>query len=124
MPLTGTESILVVDDEKILAGLAQDILKMAGFSVTVTLNGEEALQELQNNHYDLLFTDIIMPRMNGYELVRKSRQILPDLKILLTSGYTLNQEQADIDQVLLDNVLAKPYGDKKLVSAIRQCLDE
>jgi len=124
LPLTGTESILVVDDEKILAGLAQDILKMAGFSVTVTLNGEEALQELQNNHYDLLFTDIIMPRMNGYELVRKSRQILPDLKILLTSGYTLNQEQADIDQVLLDNVLAKPYGDKKLVSAIRQCLDE
>jgi len=124
LSLTGTESILVVDDEKILAGLAQDILEMAGFSVFVALDGEEALQELQNNHYDLLFTDIIMPRMNGYELVKKSRQILPDLKILLTSGYTLSQEQADIEQVLLDNVLAKPYGDKKLISAIRQCLDQ
>lgn len=120
----GTESILVVDDEATLTELAAEILTDAGYAVTTAHDGEEALKYLANGSYDLLFTDIIMPGMTGYRLVKEVETLYPHMKILLTSGYQIRKETNDISPELLEKIVSKPYGDKKLLRAIRLCLDE
>ena len=124
MKYSGTESILVVDDEDILLDMASEILETAGYGVSKANNGPKALEMLADNQFDLLFTDVIMPGMTGYQLVKEARKIAPDMKILLTSGYQVGYEQTDIDTKLLDQIVTKPYGDLKLCRAVRNTLDE
>jgi CheY-like chemotaxis protein len=120
---SGTESILVVDDEEILLEMAREILLVAGYQVDTASNGADALNMLKQKPYDLLFTDVIMPGMTGYRLVKEAAQVAPDTKVLLTSGYQVGHEQTDIDPELIAKVVQKPYGDKKLRKAVRDCLD-
>ena len=124
MQYSGTESILIADDEEILLGMANEILETAGYKTDTANNGEKAVDLLSTNRYDLLFTDVIMPGMTGYQLVKEAQKINPDMKILLTSGYQVGYQQTDIDQKLLDEVVSKPYGDLKLCRAVRKILDE
>ncbi len=124
MQFSGEEAILIVDDEEILLDMAGEILETAGYHITKAASGQKALDLLHDHEYDLLFTDVIMPGMTGYQLVREASQLAPKMKVLLTSGYQVGYEQADIDQKLIDNVVSKPYGDLKLCRAIRNALDE
>ena len=124
MQFSGTESILIVDDEEILLEMANEILHTAGYKTATANNAMRALELLHEDSYDLLFTDVIMPGMTGYQLVKEAQKIAPDMKILLTSGYQVGYEQTDIDSKLLDAVVSKPYGDLKLCRAVRNILDE
>ena len=92
--------------------------------VAKAFNGEEALQILTETKIDLLFTDIIMPGMTGYRLVNEVNAKYPDVKVLLTSGYQIRSKNNLVSQELLSKVVTKPYGDLKLLRAIRECLDE
>ena len=123
MQFTGEESILVVDDEEILLEMACEILQTAGYTVTKANSGHKAVELLEKNQYDLLFTDVIMPGMTGYQLVKEAAKIAPNMKVLLTSGYQVGYEQTDIDSKLLETVVSKPYGDLKLCRAVRNALD-
>lgn len=120
---SGTESILIVDDEQILTELAAEILGDAGYEVAKAFNGEDALKALSERNFDLLFTDIIMPGMTGYRLVNEVIEKYPDIKILLTSGYQIRNQHQSVPEELLTKVVTKPYGDRKLLKAIRECLD-
>ena len=124
MQFSGNESILIVDDEEILLEMANEILQTAGYTTATANNAMSALELLREDSYDLLFTDVIMPGMTGYQLVKEAQKIAPDMKILLTSGYQVGYEQTDIDSKLLDAVVSKPYGDLKLCRAVRNILDE
>lgn len=115
-------SILVVDDEPALTQLADDMLSIAGYQVTTCTSGHDALNILTQQRFDLLFTDLIMPGMTGYRLVHEVQRLYPDLKILLTSGYQINQDQDYVSQELLDRLVSKPYGDKQLLKAVSECL--
>lgn len=124
MQFSGSESILIVDDEEILLEMANEILQTAGYKTATANNALKAIELLGENDFDLLFTDVIMPGMTGYQLVKEAQKIAPDMKILLTSGYQVGYEQTDIDSKLLDAVVSKPYGDLKLCRAVRNILDE
>ena len=124
MQFSGTESILIVDDEDILLEMANEILQTAGYKTTTANNAIKAIDLLNENSYDLLFTDVIMPGMTGYQLVKEAQRIAPDMKILLTSGYQVGYEQTNIEPKLLDEIVSKPYGDLKLCRAVRKILDE
>jgi hemerythrin-like metal-binding protein/PAS domain S-box-containing protein len=118
----GNETILVVDDETQLRTLAQTILAAKGYRVLTASNGIEALAVLAENSIDLMFSDIIMPKMNGYVLVDQAQKLYPDLKILLASGFQGNQSDSNI--VLEEPIIAKPYENRFLLSRIRGCLDK
>jgi len=78
---------------------------------------------MTESSFDLLFTDIIMPEMSGYELAAEVRKKYPEMKIQLTSGYDSTIPDNNDDVILKNNLLAKPYGDVKLLKIIRNTLD-
>jgi PAS domain S-box-containing protein len=104
-------SILVVDDDPLIAMSTVDLLEDLGHSVREANSGDEALAIIRGGvHFDLVVTDYSMPRMNGGQLATALRQIRPDLPILLATGYADLPPGAEIDLPRL----AKPYDQKQL----------
>ncbi|MBL4666950.1 MAG: PAS-domain containing protein [Sneathiella sp.] len=126
----GTETILVVDDEESLLELTVTTLNRLGYDVISATGGQKALEKLSDNKgVNLLFSDIIMPGdLDGYQLAKQAHATYPDLKILLTSGFTKNHEHyvngADeyLSKLAL-NLLSKPYNRAELASELRKILD-
>jgi DNA-binding NarL/FixJ family response regulator len=121
MPLT----ILVVDDDLGTRLSISDYLELSGYSVITANDGQEALAMVDESHPDLIVTDIVMPRMNGYELVRRVRQqpafrLLP---VILLTARTKTQERILGYQSGCDLYLPKPFELEELAAAIRNLLE-
>lgn len=122
----GTEKILIVDDEAGLREIAETALSELGYRTAIAENGDVALSILQSTpDIDLLFTDLVMPgSINGLQLAETILKERPDLKVLLTSGFSgqiMNKESAERWAGAL---LSKPYTNAQLAQAIRSKLDE
>ncbi|MES2259338.1 MAG: response regulator [Pseudomonadota bacterium] len=122
----GTETILVVEDDADVRALVVDQLVGLGYTVLRASNAQTALSVLQSGaRVDLLFTDVVMPgTLRSPELARLARDILPDIAVLFTSGYTQN---AIVHAGRLDpgvELLSKPYGRQQLAAHIRAVLDQ
>ncbi|RUP07911.1 response regulator [Hyphomicrobium sp.] len=118
------EVILVVEDEDRVRLIAVDALRELGYSVLQASNGIEAVRMIEESHaLTLLFTDVVMPEMNGRELADRALKLRPDLKVLFTTGYTRN---AIVHNSVLDSgthFLQKPFTIEQLASKIRSVLD-
>ncbi|MGH8002035.1 MAG: response regulator transcription factor [Brasilonema sp.] len=121
MPLT----ILIVDDDLGTRLSISDYLELSGYSVMTADDGQEALAMLEEYHPDLIVTDIIMPRMNGYDLVRRVRQQLGFrlLPVILLTARTKTQERILGYQSGCDLYLPKPFELEELAAAIRNLLE-
>jgi CheY-like chemotaxis protein len=123
---TGTETILVVEDEPALRHLVGQILRRQGYQVLEAGTGREALRVCQQHlgRVDLLLTDVVMPDgLSGVDLAEQLRSAKPSLKVIFTSGYS--QEAAGQRVVLEEgvNFLPKPYHPPKLAQIVRDRLD-
>ncbi|NLH50894.1 MAG: PAS domain S-box protein [Myxococcales bacterium] len=122
----GRETILLVEDEDMVRTFAKTILQRQGYTVYEATNGGEALLLMQKigDQVDLLFTDVIMPNLNGKELYQQLRRLHSGLKVLYMSGYT---ESVIGTQGLLDegiHFLQKPFNIKSLAGKVREALDD
>jgi signal transduction histidine kinase/ActR/RegA family two-component response regulator len=122
---TGSELILLVEDDDLVRRFARQQLQALGYDVLVAANGPEALKRLRERaDIDLLFTDIVMPGgMSGRDLADAALDLRPDLKVLYTSGYT---ENAIVHHGRLNpgvRLLSKPYRREDLAVALRETLD-
>jgi CheY-like chemotaxis protein len=113
-------TVLIVDDEAELRGLAEIVLTEYGCSVLAAGSGEEALRILEGDflRVDLLFSDVMMPGISGFTLARKARELRPELMVVLTTGYVSPVVAAAISEGG-HRVLPKPYRPQQLVEAIR-----
>jgi DNA-binding NarL/FixJ family response regulator len=120
MPLT----ILVVDDDLGTRLSISDYLELSGYSVITANDGQEALTKVEEFHPDLIVTDIVMPQMNGYELVRQVRQkpLFRLLPVILLTARTRTQERILGYQSGCDLYLPKPFELEELGAAIRNLL--
>ena len=121
----GTETVLIVDDEEAVRGLARDAVQAAGYSALEAATVEEAL--LINERHDgpihLLLADVIMPQMGGRELMRMLMRARPEMKVVFMSGYS---EASMVRADLVDNnasFLAKPFAPIDLIMKLREALD-
>lgn len=122
---TGTETVLVVEDDHDLRGLAILFLESAGYKVLTAHSPEQALATVASHEADihLLLTDVILPGMNGRVLAEKIVQSRPGIKVLYVSGYT---DDTIVRQGIMDKEVAflqKPYTREALASKAREVLD-
>ncbi|MFA6155406.1 CHASE3 domain-containing protein [Mesorhizobium sp.] len=119
-----TETILVVEDDPRVRASTTDALRELGYTVIHAAGGQEALQRLaENPGVALLFTDIVMPVMNGRKLAEEALLRMPHLKVIFTTGFTRN---AVVHNGVLDHdvhFLAKPFTIEQLAAKLRDVLD-
>ena len=117
----GNDKALVVDDQPDVLDLAVELFKILGYDVLSANNGADALDILRRTpDIDVLFTDVMMPGMNGVTLGQEARKISPHIKVLLTSGYAgamLNQNNSDLRDFQL---VRKPYRTAEIVKLLRK----
>ena len=118
---TGTERILVVEDEAGLRGMVRETLSQRGYKVLEARNGEEAVRlfEEQSQNIDLLLMDVVMPKGGGLDVAEKLRPHAP--KILLMSGYTDRINEIEKSRF---HLLQKPFAPDTLALRIREVLDQ
>jgi two-component system cell cycle sensor histidine kinase/response regulator CckA len=120
--LWGTGTVLLVEDEPTVRGVAERALTRHGYKVLTADNGEEALEIINSGEpIDLLISDVVMPGMDGPAVVREARKSRPELKILFMSGYAEEQLRKSID---IENVnfLPKPFSVTELAEAARRAV--
>jgi len=121
----GSERILFVDDEELLANLGKAMLERLGYHVTVKQRSFEALETFRNqpDKFDLVITDQTMPGMTGLDLARRMMQIRPDIPVILCTGYStlVNEDMAKAQGI--KEFALKPITKSTIAKLIRQALD-
>jgi CheY-like chemotaxis protein len=116
--VSNPKTVLVVDDDPDVRDYASAVLEECGYAVVAAANGEAALLLLgDGQRVDLLFTDVVMPGINGFEVARQALQRMPHLKVLFASGYATDLTPAA-------RLLRKPYRPHQLAGEIAAALAE
>jgi len=121
---TGSETILVVEDDELVRGFVAEQLEALGYKVSLATNGTEALKLVERSDtFDLLFTDIVMPgKINGHQLAQEVHKTRPHMKVLFTTGYADGIDISDEGLEPNVHVLNKPYRRDDLAVKIRTAL--
>ena len=122
---SGTETLLVVENDAAILNLLQMALRKNGYTVLTAESGSEALAIVREHtgSIDLLITDVVMPEMDGPELVRQALPLRPEMRTLFMSGY--------LDEALGDhglppaniNFIQKPFSPRVIAQKVREILD-
>ncbi len=123
---SGTETILIVEDEEMLVDLLKTIFTANGYRTLIAHDGEEAVR-IYKEHYreiDLVFTDAGLPKMSGWEAFQEMEKINPEIKAVFASGFF----EPDLKKVLTEHgvidFINKPYSPQKVVMKVRKILDQ
>jgi len=121
----GTETVLVVDDEATVLKVAQMVLTKLGYSVMTASNGEQALDCFDQHaaSIDLVLLDLMLPDMNGEEVLSELQDRKADVHVLLSSGYSESMVSEKIHDVKSLGFIQKPYTAQTLGRAVRKALD-
>jgi CheY-like chemotaxis protein len=124
---SGTETILLVEDDPDVRRVAANVLEGKGYTVLEAANGREALQIVRQSgesEINLLLTDVVMPFMGVSELIEQQLQpSLPDMKVLYMSGHMDQTIANHLVPPSEDRLLQKPFGPDALTTAVRDVLD-
>jgi len=120
----GTETILLADDEQIIRTLGESVLQNLGYSVITASNGAEAVKiyRKRGNEIALVVLDQIMPVMGGIEAYRGLKEINPDVKAILSSGYVIDDIQSLKDSGI-SGFLNKPFSMNDIAIEVRRVID-
>jgi CheY-like chemotaxis protein len=102
--------ILVIDDDKSARLLLERVLSRAGHTVTLVDNGEQGLQLLQQNSYDLIITDKNLPGVDGLEVLRQARQSNPKLQAIVITGFPTPETKTSARDLGVFSYVTKPFG--------------
>ena len=121
---TGTERILLVDDEKSILSMAKQMLEGLGYEVMSESSSNKALDTFKENpaSFDLVITDLAMPNMSGTELCVEILKLRSDMPIILSSGYSSKVSEENIEDNRINAYLNKPYSRKSLSETVRKVL--
>ncbi len=124
--LRGSETILFVDDEDILTEFAEDLLGVLGYTVLIAGSGKEALDIYEKNRdrIDMVLLDMIMPGMSGGETYDNLKLLNPDIKAILSSGYSIDGQAIAILDRGCNGFIQKPFKIEQLSQKLREILDD
>ena len=124
--LKGTETLLLVDDEDMILDVGEGMLKEMGYNVFLAEGGKEAIEVYRKhkNHINLVILDMIMPDIGGSDVYDRLKEINPDIKVLLSTGYSIDGQATEILERGCDGFIQKPFNMKELSEKIREILDK
>ncbi len=114
--------ILIAEDEEAVRAFVSRALALRKHQVTAVADGAEALEALALGEYDLLLTDIVMPVMDGIALALKVAKDYPGLPILMMTGYAAEKQRAYNLEVLIHDVVVKPFSMNEICDLVAQAL--
>ncbi len=125
-PARGSETILVIEDEPMLLDLLQILLSTNGYDVLTAADGEEALRIYRERHRDiaLVLSDMGLPKLGGWEVFQKMREVNPRVRSILASGYLDQHLRADLLAAGAKDFIQKPYIPDEILRRIREVIDE
>ncbi len=119
----GNETILIIDDEKEILNMTKSILDELGYTTYTADSGREGIKIFNENDIDLIILDIKMPDMGGKEVLKKILENDLDAKVLLSSGYSEENQHHDLLEIGAKDFIGKPFVSDKLLLKIREVLD-
>jgi two-component system, cell cycle sensor histidine kinase and response regulator CckA len=124
----GTETILLVDDEDMILTIGEKLLQSFGYTVITARSGKEAIETLKailpSSPPDLVILDMIMPQMTGGETYDRMKEIHPAIKVLLSSGYSINGQAEKILKRGCNGFIQKPFTMRELSQSVRHILEK
>jgi two-component system, cell cycle sensor histidine kinase and response regulator CckA len=123
--ISGSETILLVDDEELIIDVGKAFLEKLGYRVIVARGGAEALEMIKGQtSIDLVILDLIMPGMDGGNTFDRIRELRPDMPVILSSGYALNGQASEILRRGCNGFIQKPFTIYNFSQKIRKALDD
>ena len=116
--------VLIAEDDPAVRSVIERILQRAGYSLVVVKNGQDAVQASKKERFDLVVLDVIMPGMSCQDALDQLRADNPDVRVLLSSGYTADTNVAELVRASKCELLAKPYDPDKLLRTMRAALQK
>lgn len=124
--LYGSETIMLVDDEEIVIEVVGQILESLGYNVFLARSGQEALEIYwgRKAEIDLVILDMVMPKMSGAITFERLKGVNPKVKVLISSGYSVDGQASELLQKGCNGFIQKPFNIRELSKKIRDVLDE
>ncbi|UCG79679.1 MAG: PAS domain-containing protein, partial [Desulfobacterales bacterium] len=122
----GTGTVLLVDDEESVLEVGRELLEVIGYQVLVARDGKEAIEVYGKNRdkVDIVILDLVMPTMGGGKAYDRMKEINPDIKVLLSSGFSVERGASEILKRGCNGFIQKPFNVKELSGKIREILDK
>lgn len=123
--LKGKETVLLVDDEDMIIDVGEQMLKTLGYNILTAGSGKEAIELYKKNRdkIDMVLLDMVMPGVGGGETYDRMKELNPRVKVLLSSGYTIDGQATEILERGCNGFIQKPFNMKRLSQGIREILD-
>lgn len=118
-----TGSILVVEDDEAMRDLLSEELEDAGFEVSAAGGAAAGLEVARSGRFDLVITDLSMPRLSGVTLVRELRSMRPGIPVILCTGFSQGLTEERLSDLGVGAVLMKPVPRARLAGEVRRVLD-
>ncbi|MCX5904346.1 MAG: response regulator [Proteobacteria bacterium] len=122
MPEEKNISILVVEDDDAVRELICEILNEDGHHVEAAGNGRKGLELFTSKNFDMVFTDLIMPEMSGWQLAEEIKTISSTTPVALITAWTLNMEVAELRSKGIDFIVFKPFRDEQLQKLVQDSM--
>ena len=116
------QSVLIVDDEQSIRVSLKCMLEKEKYQVETAYNGSKALQKLENNHYDIVLTDIKMDNISGINLLQNIKEKYSDVLVLLMTGYSSIESAIDALRLGASDYILKPCSKNKILSSLSEVI--
>jgi two-component system cell cycle sensor histidine kinase/response regulator CckA len=124
--IKGTGTVLLVDDEDVILEVGQELLETMGYRVLIARNGKEAIDIYRKNwnDIDIVLLDVVMPHMGGAKAYEWMKEINPNVKVILSSGYSMEGQATEILNRGCDSFIQKPFTMRELSKRIKEVLEK
>jgi len=117
-------SILTVDDDAEMLNLLHEVISQLGHTSVTAVDGIDAMEKLQENQFDIIITDINMPRMDGIELTKQVKADFEDVDVLTVTGYETEYKYTDVIEIGASDFISKPFNINELEAKINRIIRE
>jgi CheY-like chemotaxis protein len=121
-PAANAAKVLVAEDNPAVREFIVRSLSSAGYAVTAAIDGQQALDILAREKFNVLISDIVMPNVDGVALAMKAVKQFPDIKIVMISGYAQERLRAHNLDTLVHKIIAKPFSLEEICDAVKNAL--